>query len=231
MGSYTLFRFLNTGGGPQQNNDSDGPQQNNDSDTYRLGFGVDHRFTARLTGTLDLRFAYIDIENEPVAHTYTPRPGLVYDVTPTLRASVSAGPSWVDSDGDREVRPAVSAGLVQAFKFGSLRIRYDRGVTAGTHHLEELQSFSTILIVDTFLRGLQFSFTPRYTITDRILADNEREKKVLSLNLRAIYQIARNISVIGSYTFFKQTGDRRDDDIDQNRVFLGVQYAFPINFY
>jgi hypothetical protein len=38
--------------------------------------------------------------------------------------------------------------------------------------------------------------------------------------------------MIGAYTFFHQTDDRRGiGDIDQNRVFLGVQYAFPINFY
>jgi hypothetical protein len=47
--------------------------------------------------------------------------------------------------------------------------------------------------------------------------------------------VARSISLIGSYTFFNQTEDRSgaglDRDIDQNRIFLGVQYAFPISIY
>jgi len=38
--------------------------------------------------------------------------------------------------------------------------------------------------------------------------------------------------VIGSYTFFHQTFDRsRNADIDQNRVFFGLQYAYPISIY
>jgi hypothetical protein len=224
LGSYTMRRFQDTG---------DGSRQGRDSDTYRLGFDVDHRLTGRLTGTLDLVGSYLDFENQAPARTYTLRPGAVYDVTQTLRAQVSAGPSLVDHHGDQEVRPSVSASLVQAFKFGSLRIGYDRAVTAEAVAIAEVQSFYGTLIVPTLVRGLQLSFIPRYSIIGRDVAGgNETERSVLTLNLRATYQIGRNFSLIGSYTFFRQTDDSsRSRDIDQNRVFLGVQYAFPINFY
>ena len=54
----------------------------------------------------------------------------------------------------------------------------------------------------------------------------------MTLNLRAVYNLGRNFSLVGSYTFFHQTEDRAGSgDFDQNRVFFGVQYAFPINFY
>jgi hypothetical protein len=85
------------------------------------------------------------------------------------------------------------------------------------------------------MRGLLLEFTPRYSVVDRDVADTNRNGdgdtiKTLTFNLRAVYQIARNISLIGSYTFFQEQRDERGD-IDQNRIFLGVQYAFPINFY
>jgi hypothetical protein len=220
LASYTIVRF-----------DDDGSDRGRDSDTYRLGVNADHRFTARLTGTMDFTAAFLDFEDEPSARTYTLRPGLVYDVTQTLRASVRAGPSFVERDGDWDVRPAVSATLVQAFKFGSLRVGYDRVVTAETVGLAERQSVFAALTVPTLVRGLQLSFIPRYSIIERDLAnDDENDGKVLTLNLRATYQIARNISLIGAYTFFRQREDL-GTDVDQNRVFLGVQYAFPINFY
>ena len=219
LASYTILRY------------DDGSDQGTDSDTVRLGVNADHRFTARLTGTMDFTAAFLDFEDEPSARTYTLRPGLAYDVTQTLRASVRIGPSFVDRDGDWEVRPSVSATLVQAFKFGSLRVGYDRVVTAESGGLTELQSFFAALTVPTLVRGLQLSFIPRYNIIERDLADNDdTEGNNLTLNLRATYQIARNISLIGAYTFYRQREDS-GTDIDQNRVFLGVQYAFPINFY
>ena len=223
LASHTIVRFDDT---------DDGSGRGRDSDTFRLGLDATHRFTPRLIGTMDLTAAYLDFEDEPSTRTYTLRPGLIYDVTQTLRASVFAGPSLVERDGDWDVRPAVSATLIQALKFGSLRVGYDRVVTAETVGIAERQVFFAALTVPTLLRGLSLSFIPRYSIIKRDLADDdEDEGKVLSLNLRATYQIARNISLIGAYTFFRQREDQGGTDVDQNRVFLGVQYAFPINFY
>jgi len=206
-----------------------------DSDTYRLGFGLGHRLTQRLGAALGFSVAYVDISDEPSAWTYTPTVGFSYDITPTLRGSVSGGPSIVQRSGDTTVTPAITAELAQTFQWGYLRAGYDRAVTAETIGLSDRQAFYASLGVVTLLRGLQLELVPRYTIVDTDVASNrgiDETVKTVTVTLQATYQIARNISAIASYTFFNQTVDTRGvGDIDQNRAFLGVQYAFPITIY
>jgi hypothetical protein len=218
---YTLLRFDEGG---------------RDSDTYRLLADVDRRITPRLSGSLGAGVAYIDIKDQSERWTYTPTLGLTYAVTPTLRATVRGGPTIVDrQDEDIEVTPAVSVGLTQTFRFGTLGVGYNRAVTAESVGLSDRQLFFASLLVPTLVRGLQVGFLPRYSIVDRdVSGDDDRTIKALTMTLRATYQIARSISLIGSYTFFYQNEERSsrsDLDIDQNRVFLGVQYAFPIAIY
>jgi hypothetical protein len=225
LASHRIIRFQDSG------RDSD----TRDSDTYRAALGVDRRLTARLTGRASFEVAYIDVKDEPSARTYTPTVGVSYDITPTLRGSVRGGPSIVERSGDTTLSPSLRAALTQAFKFGSLQAGYDRSVTAETIGLSDRQAVFASLVVPTLMRGLLLEFTPRYSVVDRDVADTNRNGdgdtiKTLTFNLRAVYQIARNISLIGSYTFFQERRDERGD-IDQNRIFLGVQYAYPINFY
>ena len=218
-GSHTIIRL--------EENTAD----ERDSDTFRLGLTADHQLTARLTGTLGIEGAYIDASGEPSATTVTPRVGASYAVTPTLRVFGNAGPTVLERGGDTRVTPAVTVGLMQTFKFGLLQLGYDRAVTAETIGVTDRQTVFGSLVVPTLVRGLQFEFTPRYTIAN----PEERGRDTvdtLSLNLSAKYRIVRNISLIGSYTFYHETFDRsRNSDIDQNRVFFGVQYAYPISIY
>jgi predicted porin len=227
--SYTLIRF--TGGGEGDSAD----ESEQDSDTYRLSLGADRRLTPRLNGIVNFEVAHFDFERESSGWTYTPTVGIGYDVTRTLRASVTGGATILDRDGDTTVSPAWRVALTQAFKFGSFQFGYDRSVVAETIGLSDRQAIFASLSIPTLLRGLRLDFTPRYIIADTDVSDTssgneDRKEKTLTLSLQATYQIARNISLIGSYTFFRQTSNR-EGDIDQNRVFLGVQYAFPINFY
>ena len=203
-----------------------------DSDTFRLGLTADHRLTARLTGTAGIEGAYIDTSGEPKAWTVTPRVGLSYIVTPTLRVFGSAGPTLLDRDGDTSVSPAVNVGLIQTFKFGLLQVGYDRAVVAETIGVVDRHAFFASLVVPTLQRGLQLEFTPRYSIVDPEAGSSRGTVDTISLNLTAKYRIVRNISAIASYTFFHQSFDRSGvGDIDQNRVFLGLQYAYPISIY
>jgi hypothetical protein len=205
-----------------------------DSDTYRVGLEADHRLTPRLTGTLGMNVAYFDFEEEPSAWTFSPTIGLSYAITPTLRASVRGGPSFFERDGESAVTPSVGVSLTQAFKFGSLALGYDRNVTAEPVGVSDRQAIFGSLVAPTLARGLQLSLLPIYSIVDRDVVDTDISVKTLTVSLRATYQIARNISLIGSYTFYRQEIDGSDidsSDVDQNRIFLGVQYAFPINFY
>jgi len=146
---------------------------------------------------------------------------------------VLGGPTFLVQDNDTSVSPGVTAALTQAFKWGTVSVGYDQAITAETVGTTDRKAIFASILAPTLMRGLQLEFTPRYAIADE---ENPRGGtsdtiKTLTLTLRATYQIARSISVIGSYTFYRQTSDQDRNDIDQNRVFLGFQYAFPINFY
>jgi hypothetical protein len=216
LASYTLFR-------------SDDPDDE-DSDVYRIAVGLGHQFTPRFTGTASLGVGYLDAEDEPTAVTYTPRIGFEYLFTPTLRGFVSGGASFVDrEDVDKEITPAGTIGFDQAFKFGSLRAWYDRAVTAETVGIVDRQLAAASLRAVNLMRGLVLELTPRYTHAERVREGDDRVIESFTVNLRATYQIARTIALFAGYTFFHQTEDGVED-IDQNRVFLGLQFAYPINF-
>jgi predicted porin len=204
-----------------------------DSDTFRLLVGADYRFTARLTGTADFESAYITVQRESDAFTQRPRLGVDYQITQTLTGGLSAGPSILIRDDETDIAPAISARLTQLFKFGALRAGYDRSVTATTFGLADRHTIYATLGVSQLVRGLLFEVTPRYTNADlEEGGGTDRKVEVASLNLRLTYQLTTNIAVIGSYTFRHQRrSNGSTEEIDQNRVFLGVQYAFPITIY
>jgi len=214
--SYSILRF-----------DEDGDAR--DSDTYRARGGADHQFTPRFLGHADMEVAYFDAQDEPTATTYTPRVGFEYQFTPTLRGLISGGPSLLVREDDQRITPAVRAELVQLFRFGSLLAGYERVVSAETIGIRDRQIAFASLSLSTLRRGLVLGITPRYTHSDRDFEGGERTVDTLTVNVGATYQIARNIALIAAYTFFAQREDRVED-IDQNRVFLGLQYAYPINF-
>ena len=221
LASYSVLRFQ-------------GGEDLSESDTYRVALGADHRLTQRLTGVAELGVAFFDPLHESSAWTYTPRVGFSYDITPTLRATVLGGPSITERDGDTTITPSIMATATQTLKYGSIQVGYDRAVAAETIGLSDSHVVFATLLLPTLYRGLLLEFTPRYSIVDTVGGGNNGSNetvRTLTLNLGATYQIARNINIIGSYTFFRQTTDANVPDIDQNRVFLGVQYAFPINFY
>jgi hypothetical protein len=220
-GAYELQRF---GGAGSQ-----------DSDVYRAGVGLDYAVTPRFNVTTGYDFAYLDIDLEPTATTHTPRFGFTYQITPTLTAALSGGPSFLVSSRDTTVTPAVSASLTQLARWGSMSLLYDRAIrtSGGFGGPADNQTFAGNISVTTLARGLSIGFSPRYTISEaEDIARNDTEVKALTLNLSASYQIARYVSVVGAYTFFNQRTDNdpRAVDVDQNRVFLGLQFGYPISF-
>ena len=208
------------------------------SDTYRLLVGADYQFTARFQGTAEFESAYLNVQGEPGAFTQIPRFGFDYQFTQTLRGGLNAGPSFIILDnGETGVRPVVTARLAQIFSFGSLRAVYDYSQTAGSLGLSSRHAIFATLRVDRLVRDLVFEVTPRFTISDFLAPDKggtatSRDVNALNLTLRATYQLTQAIAIIGSYTFFhQQRSNGTTETIDQNRVFLGAQYAFPITVY
>jgi opacity protein-like surface antigen len=209
-----------------------------DSDTFRLLVGADYQFTPRLTGTADFESSYFTVQGESDAYTQRPRLGFDYRFTPTLTAGLSAGPSFVFRDDETDVMPAISARLTQLFKFGSLRFGYDRSVTTSTFGLVDRHTVYATLAMSQLVRGLLFEVSPRYTRSNEGNQNNngtsntDDKTDVASLTLRATYQLTTSLALIGSYTFrYQKESNGRTEDFDQNRVFLGVQYAFPITVY
>ena len=186
----------------------------------------------------DFESAYLTVQGESDAYTQRPRIGFDYQFTQTLRAGLSAGPSFLTREDKTDVKPTISARLTQLFSFGSLRAGYDWAVTASTFGLADTQSIYVTLEANRLMRGLLFEITPRYSMADfedrGTDSRNNRQSDVFSINLRATYQLTPSLALIGSYTYYHERSERistNTENIDQNRVFLGVQYAFPITFY
>lgn len=214
-GSYSVLRYDEGG---------------EDSDTYRVGVGAGYAFTPRLSGNLDVGMAYIDPEIDTAVTTFTPQVGLSYQITRTLIGRVRGGATAsVFEEGDTVVTPSGAASLEQVFQYGSLGLGYDRAITAESVGVTDRQTAFATLRLATLRRELQFELSPRYTHTRDPEGDSGvREFDTFTVNVRVAYQIARNLSITGSYVFYKQK-EQETPDIDQNRVLLGLQYVFPIN--
>jgi hypothetical protein len=209
-----------------------------DSDTYAVEGFVDHAFTPRLTGSAGYQFAYFDVQDVAGTSTHTPRVGLTYRFTPTLTGSLSGGPSFVVSDDDFEVTPALTAAVQQRFSWGALSAQYDRavGTAGGLGGTTDNQTVAAILQVDGLVRGLTVQFSPRYTHLSSTFGD-EVDIDTFSLTLQARYQINRWLAAFGGYNFYLQrsssstvtgAGTVTATDVDQNRVFVGLQFGYPI---
>jgi len=210
-----------------------------DSDVYRIGVGAERRLTPLLTGTTGYEFAYFNIKGEPNFVTHTPRIGARWQVTETIGLSLSAGPSFeLREDGQTHVTPAVSAGYSQRVPFGALGLSYDRsiGTAAGLGGPTDDDLITGYVTVTTLLRGLTIQFLPRYSVVESPHG-NRIDIRAFTAALYTTYRLTDWVSLIGGYQFFHQRSDSTvvtrigtpiAADADQNRVFVGVQFGYPI---
>lgn len=210
-----------------------------DSDTYAFETFGEYAFTPRLIGAVGYQFSFFDIQDNPWVTTHTPRVGVSYRFTPTLTGSLSGGPSiQVPEEGDTSVFPAITATLQQRFAWGSASVQYDHSIATagGLGGTTENQSFGAIVQLDRLLRGLVVQLAPRYTRATSTIGDSI-EVDSFSLTLQARYEINRYVAVFGGYTYFLQRSDSAvatsagviaANDVDQNRVFLGLQFGYPL---
>jgi hypothetical protein len=211
-----------------------------DSDTWRFGPGIERVFTPRLRGTLSYEFAHFDIQQAPNTTTHTPRVGVIYDITRTLVGAVSGGPTIDQVEGrDTRITPSVTASLTQRFERFFARISYDRTVdVAGSLGVTtDVQTVRGDLGVFGLMKGLLVEFRPEYLTHES--SDNQVDVKAFSMPLQVTYQIMPWLGVSAGYTFFHQrsnshlvstAGTTLGNDVDQNRVFVGIQFGYPIKF-
>ena len=218
FGAYALERF--------------GGQGTQGSDVYRIGTGVDFAVSPRGSVTGGYDFAYLDIKGQPTALVHTPRVGGTYRVTPTATATFSGGPSFVVSERDTTVIPAVTAKLIEVATWGAMSIFYDRAASTagGFGGPSENQTVGGSVTAAKLWRGVVLDFSPRYTMSKSVgVAPSKIDIEALTLNPSVSYQIARNIAVVTAYTFFNQRtgGATSTVAVDQNRVFIGLRFGYP----
>jgi hypothetical protein len=223
-GSYSTLRYEDQGPG-------------NDSDTYQARGILSHSFTPRLSGNIGYEFTYLaETGGQEDSTTHTPRVGVGYQLTRTLIATIHGGPAITLIGGDTVVTAAGAASLAQTLPFGSASVQYVRGVSVagGAGGTNDTQTASATLSVSGLLRGLFIVFNPSYTRSDPIgpTQPGQGEINAFTLGLSAAYQLAPFVNLVGGYSFFYQRTSRASStpDADQNRVRLGLQFGYPINF-
>jgi hypothetical protein len=212
-----------------------------DSDVYRIGPTLERRFSRQLTGDVGYEFGYFDIEREEKTTTHTPRVGVTWEPTETISLTLRGGPSFeLKDDGDSRVTPAVSASYRQRLPFGAIGLAYDReiGTAGGLGGTTDNQLISGFIDVTTLARGLVVQLLPRYSIVKS--PDSDRvDLQSFTAALQVTYRVTAWMSLLGGYQFFRQRSDSTvrttagtviANDADQNRVFVGIQFGYPIRF-
>jgi hypothetical protein len=206
------------------------------SNTYRWTTDLYHDFTPRFTGILGYEARYIDVERQIGVTTHTPRFGARYRFTPTTTGTVIVGPTVRVSRDETGVGPFADATLVSLFSWGATNAYANHyvGVAGGLGGTTENTSVGVLVQVNTWLRDFIFEAGPRYSLAKSTGGGSSIDVNSLSFDLRALYRFTTWLSGIAGYRFFQQrsssTSTSLAGDVDQNRVFLGVQFGYPIKF-
>jgi hypothetical protein len=220
--SYTLQRFDDAAA--------------NDSDVFRLTTDVNHDFTSRLTGIAGYEVRYLDVERQVGLTTHTPRVGVAYQFTPTVSGSLIAGPTVRVSKEETGLSPFVSASLTSLFAWGEATAFASHyvGTAGGLGGTTENTTVGGLVQVTTLLRDLVLEAAPAYFISKSVGNSGDIDVRSFTLDLRAAYRFTPWLAAVGGYRLFLQRSDSATAslarDIDQNRVFVGVQFGYAKKF-
>src|SRR5262245_1884548 len=197
-----------------------------DFDIYGFLPGVEYRFLPRLTGLADFEFALSDVAGETTS-TFAGLVGVRYQITPTLQGSVRLGPQYA-TEGNVGTSLAASVSLTQSFRWGAAFLTYDRrnSVVGGFTGTAETNVVGAGLVVTGLLRDLSIGFTGGYvTANESTLIDTN----AFNLSLTGSYRLTTWLTAVAAYNFFFQrsSGTLISNDVDQNRVLLGLQLTYP----
>ena len=211
------------------------------SDVYRANVWLDRTLTRQLRGSVGYEFGYFDIKHEEKVTTHTPRLGFSWQVTPTITLAANGGPSFEQHEhGPSRITPAVNATYEQRMWFGLIGAAFDRQVATagGLGGVTDNTSVSGHVDVFTLMRGLTLSFQPRYSWV-KSAETNRIDISSITLPLQATYRLTAWMAAVARYQFYQQrTGTEVRDtagnllaaDADQNRLFVGLQFGYPITF-
>lgn len=209
----------------------------NGSDVYRLGNDVFHEFSSRLTGSVGYEFAYLDVDRQVGTSTHTPRVGGTYWFTPTISTNLLVGPTIRTSKEETAVSPYVNATVSSLFSWGSAGAYFNRyvGTSGGVGGASENTALGATVQVSSLVRDLVIEFGPRFNISQSSGAGTGNESiRSFTLGIRAAYRITTWLSAMLGYQAFIQRTDTTAAtlarDVDQNRVFFGLQAGVPFKF-
>jgi hypothetical protein len=218
-----------------------------DSDVYHANLFLDRTLTRHVRGSVGYDFGYFDIEHEDKVTTHTPKIGASWQVTPTITLAVNGGPTFeLHDNGDSRITPTVTATYEQTVKFGTVGLGFDRQVATagGLGGVTDNTSVFAHVDVITFARGLTLSFAPRYSwvkSAGKIRSADNRDIDITSITLplQVTYRLTAWMAAVARYQFYQQrtaheirdtAGNLFAADADQNRLFVGLQFGYPITF-
>jgi hypothetical protein len=205
------------------------------SDIYRLNADVNHDFTSRLTGSLGYEARYLDVDGQVGTTTHTPRVGVSYRFTPTLTGAVTVGPTVRVTKHESGVSPFVNANLTNLFAWGSASAYFNRyvGTAGGFGGTTENTSLGGVLQATTLLRDLVLEVAPRYGVSQSA-GGSGVDVHSFTIDLRAAYRFTSWLAAVGGYRFFQQRSESTFStlagEVDQNRLFFGLQFGLPLKF-
>ena len=156
--------------------------------------------------------------------------------TPTLTGTLTAGPTVIVTRHDSTVGPYVNAYLTQRFAWGSASAYFNRsvGTAGGLGGTTENTSLGGVLQATTLLRNLVLELAPRYTIAESVGGGGAVNVHSFTVDLRAAYRVTHWLAAVGGYRFFQQRAESALStlarDVDQNRVFFGLEFGWPFKF-
>jgi hypothetical protein len=245
--AYKFDEFTTAHGGASYAVQRYSRRELDDSDVYHAFVFLDRTLTRYVRGSVGYDFGYFDIEHEDRVTTHTPKVGVSWQLTPTITLAVNGGPTFeVHDNGDSRVAPTVTATYEQTVKFGSVGLGFDRQVATagGLGGVTDNTSVYGHIDVITFARGLTLSFAPRYSWVKsprnvRSLNNERIDITSLTLPLQATYRLTAWMAAVARYQFYQQrtaheirdtAGNLFAADADQNRLFVGLQFGYPITF-
>jgi hypothetical protein len=214
-------------------------QELRDSDVWRVDVAAERALGPQVRGVLGYEGAVFDIEDEDEVTAHTPRIGLTYRFTEHLTGTLNGGPTFEVRDDDTRITPALRAGLQQRVAWGVLGLDITRGLgtAGGLGGTTVNESVGGLVQVTTLRKGLTVEFGPRYSIVES--HDDDIDVRSLTLPVSAAYRFTPWLALVASYTFFSQRSDSTlttsagtpvANDVDQNRLAVGVTLGYPVRF-
>lgn len=196
-----------------------------DSDTHEATAALQHQFTPRTSGDISYTFTRFLVEGSPERDSHSPRLGIVFAYSPTIKFVSSTGPLFLQQeDGSWKVTLGSLTRYEQEFKQGHFSIGYEQnaGVAGLTGVASVTQSLTTAASYQP-IRNLTLALDASLAQTESSGSSSTRTDFLTFLgSVRISYQLLRWLSVEASYRYQQQDDRAGSQDLQKNVFFLGL---------